>query len=256
MKSLIVLAHPEQQSFNGHLARLARKTHAQRGHEVQLFDLYESGFDPCEAGRHYEVRHNPDRFDAQTEQRWNWQRGSPPPDVRKAVEDIFWADQLILQFPLWWFGPPAVVKGWIDRVFVYGGIYSGTRRHDTGVCRGKRALLSVTTGCSEAACSHNGREGDTRLLLWPMLYALRYVGYEVLQPFIIHGVRGGLSGAEAAAQDQYLSRRCRDYEKVLQNLDDAPRVPFNSDADWDASGKLKSDAPVYSPFIRLTEGAT
>jgi NAD(P)H dehydrogenase (quinone) len=250
MNILIVLAHPESQSFNGHLARLARDSFLEHGHAVQMSDLYTSEFDPCESARHYSIRCNPRCFDAQTEQRFSWERKSLPIEIKKEVQKILWADLLLLQFPLWWFGLPAILKGWMDRVFVYGGLYSSSRRHDRGPCRGKRALMCVTTGSSEAACAYNGYEGDTRLILWPSLFAFRYVGFTVLQPFMIHAARGRLKGYEAEAQNQRLREREQEYKKYLLEIDTAPTVPFNSDKDWDQNGTLKPDAPVFSPFIR------
>jgi len=196
------------------------------------------------------VRYNPVCFDAQSEQRFSWEHESLPADVKEEVEKIFWADLLLLQFPLWWFGPPAILKGWMDRVFVYGGLYTGARKHDRGRCRGKRALMCVTSGSAETACTYNGYEGDTSLILWPSLFAFRYVGFTVLQPFIIHGVRGGLKGPDAEAQHRVLDSRKQEYREYLLHIDDAPTVPFNSADDWDENGKLKPEAPTYSPFIR------
>ncbi len=72
----------------------------------------------------------------------------------------------------------------------------------------------------------------------------------MLQPYIIHGVRGGLSGDAAQAKKEYLLRMERDYKNRLLNTHTAPIVSFNSDSDWDEQGKLKPEAPVYSPFIR------
>jgi len=250
MNVLIVLAHPEPASFNAHLASRARDAFIAAGHAVTLSDLYADGFDPREAGHHFSERVDPTRFDAQAEQRFHWERQTLPTDVEREAKRILWADVVILQFPLWWFGPPAILKGWMDRVFVYGGLYTGARRHETGPCRGKRALMCVTTGSSEAACSPDGPEGDTRLILWPSLYALRYLGFTVLQPNLIYGVRSGLAGAQAEAQQRALAERTRDYENQLRHLDDVPVVPFNRAEDWDDRGKLVPGAPVYSPFIR------
>jgi NAD(P)H dehydrogenase (quinone) len=250
MNVLIVLAHPEPQSFNAYLANTARDALVRAGHDVQLSDLYASGFDPCEAGRHFAARHDAARFDAQAEQRFHWDQRSLPADVAREAERILWADLVILQFPLWWFGPPAILKGWMDRCFVYGGLYTGARRHDDGPCRGKRALMCVTTGSSEAACSPDGREGDTRLLLWPSLYALRYLGFTIVQPTIIYGVRGGLVGSAAETQARALSDSAAAYTSALLHIDELPTVPFNTADDWDHNDKLKAGAPEYSPFIR------
>jgi len=250
MNVLLVVAHPEPSSFNAYLASVTYDTLSKNGHAVHLSDLYGSDFDPRESGRHYSVRFDPECFNAQAEQCFNWENRSLPEQVQNEIDKIMWADLLVLQFPLWWFGPPAILKGWMDRVFVYGGLYSSSRRHDRGSCAGKKALISVTTGSSAEACSFDGREGDTQLILWPLLYALRYVGYTVLQPCIIHGVRGGLSGDAAQAQKEYLLRTERDYKERLLNIHAVPTVSFNSDKDWDKQGKLKPEAPVHSPFIR------
>lgn len=249
MKTLIVLAHPEPLSFNAHLARFAGERLAAAGHEVRTSDLYGMGFDPCEAGKHYVPRRAPERFDAQVEQRAGWDRGTLPDDVRGEIEKILWADWLILQFPLWWFGVPAILKGWMDRVFAYGPMYASTRRYDRGVCRGKRALLSVTAAASAEACAHDGFEGDTSLHLFSAMFALRYLGYALLEPFVIYGVRASLKGAEGEARDRHLRAREQEYAGLLARFDRAPTIPFNADEDYE-NDRLRPGAPAYSPFIR------
>ena len=69
---------------------------------------------------------------------------SPPISKRKCRNSS--GELMLWQFPLWWFGLPAVFKGWVDRVFAMGRTYGGDRRFETGVFRDKQALLSVTTG--------------------------------------------------------------------------------------------------------------
>lgn len=256
MNVLIILAHPEPQSLNGQLARSAAAAMTAAGHSVRVSDLYAEHFDPCEAGRHFRSSRDPARFDAQTEQRHAWDTQSLPEDIRRHVENVLWADLLILQFPLWWFGLPAILKGWVDRVFVYGGLYTSSRCHDRGVCQGKKVLFSVTTGSSAAACAHDGHEGETALILWPSLYAFRYIGFSVLQPYLIHGARGGLRGDTAMAQKQRLLKEEEGYIQALIGIEARPVVPFNKDEDWDEADKLKPGAPVYSPFIRHSASLT
>jgi NAD(P)H dehydrogenase (quinone) len=173
-----------------------------------------------------------------------------PPDVRKELDDLLWADLVVLQFPLWWFGMPAILKGWMDRVFVYGRLYSSRRRLHSGVCVGKRASLSVTAGASRDACAPDGQEGDTRLILWPIHYALRYVGFTVLEPLIVTDVRGGRAGPDAHRQKVHLEDRLRVHRTAFENIDARPAIAFNRAEDWDEHGKLRPDAPVHSPFIR------
>jgi NAD(P)H dehydrogenase (quinone) len=250
MNVLIILAHPEPGSFNAHLATAARDTFEKQGNSVRLSDLYAMNFDPVEASHHFSSRRDPDHFDAQTEQRHGFESNTLPQVVQDEIEKIQWAELVVFQFPLWWFGLPAILKGWMDRVFVYGGLYSGQHRHDTGPCRSKRALLSVTTGSSETACSYNGKEGDTQLILWPTLYSLRYVGFEVLQPLITHSVHAGYEAAQVASQARYMERAIQRFLGSIQQLDSLPRVLFNTHDHWNDQGQLKQQSPAHSPFIR------
>lgn len=250
MKSLIVLAHPEPTSFNAALTRAAQEALQSQGHEVRISDLYARAFAADEHGRHYSRRKDPARFDALEEQRFSAELNALPHDVQGEIDDLLWADLVILQFPLWWFGMPAILKGWMDRVFVYGKLYTGSHRLHTGVCRGKRAMPSVTAGASADACAHDGQEGDTRLILWPINYSLHYLGFTVLEPAIITGVRGGFAGEDAVAQARYLDEQLRSHRAQFANIDAIPVIPFNSAEDWDDRRKLKPHAPVHSPFIR------
>lgn len=252
MKSLIVLAHPEPASFNAALTHAARESLQAHGHEVRVTDLYARSFAAEEHARHYRLRKDPERFDAMTEQRHGADLRALSHDVQASVDDLLWADLVVLQFPLWWFGMPAILKGWFDRVFVYGQLYSSTRRLHTGVLRGKRAMLSVTAGSSAAACSHDGQEGDTRLILWPIHYTLHYLGFTVLEPALIFGVRGGLTGEADIAQRRCLEGELRAHCARLANLDTGTAISFNTAEDWDEQRKLKPGAPVHSPFIRHT----
>jgi NAD(P)H dehydrogenase (quinone) len=250
MKSLIVLAHPEPTSYNATLARVALETLQSQDHEVRVSDLYAKAFAAAEHARHYTLRKDPARFDAQAEQRFSAALNALPPDVQSEVDDLLWADLVVFQFPLWWFGMPAILKGWMDRVFVYGRLYSGSKRLYAGVCRGKRAVLSVTAGSSADACAHNGQEGDTRLHLWPINYALHYVGFTVLEPVIITDVRGGATGQDSVDQARYLVEQLRRHRDSLADIDAIPPIPFNTAHDWDDRRRLKPQAPEHSPFIR------
>jgi len=249
MKAHIVLAHPERQSFNGLLCETSRSTLTRAGWDVTVSDLYRAGFDPCEAADHYTTRADPDRFHSQTEQRFSAENESTPDDVAREMELLLGSALLVVHFPLWWFGMPAILKGWIDRVFAYGAMYSSTMRYDAGICAGKRMLACVTTGASEDSCSFDGREGDTRLHLWPMLFPFRYVGYDILVPEVLHGIGGVafVEGQDAAtsAVDSYTQR----WRDQLTALDHRPSVPYNRNTDFNDRKRLNPDAPSHSPFI-------
>ena len=250
MKAHIVLAHPEQNSFNSHLSKITQNVLSKQGWECSLSDLYAMDFDPREGPHHYAIRNDGRSFHPQTEQRISAESQTTPVDVKAEMDRLLACDLLIVHFPLWWFGMPAILKGWMDRVFVYGVVYKSTMRHDTGICRGKRMLACVTTGSSKEACSPSGREGDTRLHLWPSLYPFRYIGFDVLVPQIFHGVGSAafLEGLEdgSSALDAYGEQ----WGGTLTNLDSRLAVKYNPDDDFDESKRLKPGAQAHSPFIR------
>lgn len=245
MKTLVILAHPEPASFNAQLAAIAGRVLG-----ADIVDLYAEGFDPLEGGQHYRDRRDADRFDAQAEQRHAADNGRLPDDVARHLTAIETADLVILQYPMWWYMPPAVLKGWLDRVLVYGRAYTSRRRYDTGVFRGKRAMVSVTTGGPEATFQYNGRNGDIAHLLWPLNFMLHYLGFTVLDPFVAFGVEGGLKYSAGDVAARRLESHCRNYEAALRDLDQRPALPFNGWADWDEDGRLKPGVAGFSPFMR------
>mgnify|MGYP003396865156 CR=1 FL=1 len=116
MNIYIVCAHPEPASFNNSLVTAATVSFENLGHKVKVTDLYAHDFDPCEHARHFHPRKNSHRFDVQAEQRFGYENDALPAQVESQLAAIHWADLVIVQFPLWWFGAPAMLKGWMDRV--------------------------------------------------------------------------------------------------------------------------------------------
>ena len=94
---------------------------------------------------------------------------------------------------MWWHLPPAILKGWYDRVLLYGEVYTSRNRFETGRFKGKRVMLSITVGTSRETYAYNGRSGDIELMLWPVNFTLAYVGYTVLEPFVAYGVESAIS---------------------------------------------------------------
>jgi NAD(P)H dehydrogenase (quinone) len=250
MQAHIVLAHPEPASFNANLAELARRTLEAKAWGVTVSDLYAMGFDPAEAPRHFDTRLAPDRFDAQAEQRHASNEGTIPADVATEIARLDAADLLILQYPMWWHLPPAMLKGWLDRVFVYGAVYTSKRRFEAGRFAGRRAMLSVTAGTSAATYAHDGRSGDIGLLLWPVSFSLAFVGYEVLAPFVAYGVEAGLRYSDGGVVEARLKGIEDDWAAALDTLDARATIPFNRMADWGPDGRIRPGVPVYSPLVR------
>lgn len=105
MRCLIVLAHPLELSLSHRFAACAVETLRAGGHDVTLTDLYAEGFDPRLASAERASYYAPS-YDA-----------SAVADHAAALRET---EVLVLVFPTWWFGPPAILKGWIDRVFAPG----------------------------------------------------------------------------------------------------------------------------------------
>jgi NAD(P)H dehydrogenase (quinone) len=250
MHAHIVLAHPEPQSFNAHLARVACRSLELQGWSTSVSDLYSMGFDPCERAEHYVSRHQPERFDVQAEQHHASERGTIPRVIAAEIEKLDHAELLILQYPMWWHLPPAMLKGWLDRVLIFGEVYASQKRFEKGRFLGKRAMLSVTVGTSEETYAFDGRSGDIDLLLWPVNFSLAYVGYSVLSPFVAYGVEAGLRYSDASVVDARLRRVEESLGAIFRGLDQVATVPFNRMAEWGVNGRITPKAKVHSPFVR------
>ena len=159
MKVFIVLAHPERRSFNSAMFDTAVETLRGCGHEVATSDLYRMGFDPVSSRRNFTTVHDADYLKLQAEELHASEHAGFAPEVEAELAKMEAADLMIWQFPLWWFGLPAVLKGWVDRVFAMGRTYGGGHIYKTGKFRGRRALLSLTTGGPQPAYERGGFNG-------------------------------------------------------------------------------------------------
>jgi len=105
MKVSVILAHPDANSFNHAIAQAAIAKLSQLGHQVTFHDLYAEKFEPvlpaCEIPKNAGL----------------------PPEVELHCQEIAGADGIIIIHPNWWGQPPAILKGWIDRVIRPGLAY-------------------------------------------------------------------------------------------------------------------------------------
>lgn len=233
MNVLVVHAHPEPRSFNAALTACAVETLRGNGHEVVVSDLYAMGFEPVIGpGDFTGDRANADYLSIPREQTTAYEAGTLSADIATEQAKVAAADLLILQFPVWWFGMPAILKGWADRVFARGFAYSSGRKYDTGLFRGKLALVSVTTGTSADTYAPDGIDGDLLTVLWPIHNGLlRYTGFDVLPPFVAY-MPGRLDGTGRQAQlDAYAQR--------LRTIDTTPRLFFHPAEDYGPDERLK-----------------
>lgn len=120
-KALIVHAHPEPQSFCTAQMRQAAQTLQAQGYDVEVLDPYASGWNPVLSEQDF-GHETPPFFKPQAEQVKAVRERTLSGEVREQVDKLKGADLLIFSFPLWWFSVPAILKGWVDRVFVMGEI--------------------------------------------------------------------------------------------------------------------------------------
>ncbi len=250
MHAHFVLAHPEPRSFNAHLVRSGSEALAAQGWAVSVSDLYALGFDPCEHPQHYMDRAVRARFDAQSEQRHAAKAGRLPKAVLDELAFMDRADLLVLQYPMWWHLPPAMMKGWFDRVFAFGEVYTSQKRFEKGRFAGKRAMLSVTVGTSRDTYAHDGRSGDIDMMLWPVNFSLAFVGYEVLTPFVGYGVEAGIRYSDPAALEGRMTGIVTEFRAALARVGQRAIVPFNRMDEWGENGRIVPGAPVHSAFVR------
>ena len=248
MKVLWIFAHPEQRSLNASLMREGLRELAEAGHETRVSDLYAMGWkavldaadlrpaptgtsgtdSPADGGPRLLVGAGQERAYATDTQ---------PEDVRAEQRKIAWADTLVCHFPLWWFGPPAVLKGWFDRVLVQGfafglhGADGRPLRYGDGGLSGRRALVVTSVGARAPGFGPRGIHGYVGDVLWPLLHGtFWYTGMAPHEPFVVYGADrltaeeyGGYASALRArlralpqeAPIGFRSERGGDYDETL-----------------------------------------
>ncbi|NOK12793.1 NAD(P)H-dependent oxidoreductase [Corallococcus exercitus] len=195
MNVLIVYAHPEPRSLNGALKDLAVRHLSARGHEVKVSDLYAMGWKAIADGEDFLTSHAGERLFYEHASKAAFANGTQTADITAEQQKLLWADAVLLQFPLWWFSMPAILKGWIDRVFALGfaygvGVHEGERwgdRYGEGTLTGRRAMLSITIGGRAPHYFDRGVNGALEDLLFPIEHGvLFYPGMDVLPAFVTY----------------------------------------------------------------------
>ncbi|QBF26902.1 flavodoxin family protein [Pseudomonas tructae] len=226
MNVLIVHAHPEPQSFTAALRDQAVDTFTAQGHQVQVSDLYAMNWNPVASANDFVSRENPDYLVYALEQRLGVKSQSIAADIQQELDKLLWADLVVLNFPIFWFSAPAMLKGWIDRVLVSGVCYGGKRFYDQGGLAGKRALVSVTLGGREHMFGEGAIHGPLEDMLRPILRGtLAYVGFEVLEPFVAWHV--------PYISDEARKDFLRSYQQRLTHLSDDQPLVFPRLAQFD-----------------------
>lgn len=233
MKIFFVYAHSQEASFNAALLDTAVETARAEGHEVIVSDLYAMNFNPVASEADFKARRFPGHLQYDREQKHAVQTGTFSDDIAAEIEKLLWCDMVIFQFPLWWYGTPAIMKGWFDRVFANGLMYGQLGRFNHGGLKGKRAMVSMTTGCFPEMVESGAIMGHIDAMLWHLQYGtLAYVGLDVLEPFVAWSTRY----EDDARRHDYLDA----FAERIRNLDNMPHLYIHPVEDFGKDWKLKS----------------
>ena len=214
MNILLVTCHPEPRSLKRALRDHALLVLERLGHQVEQSDLYAMKWKAVVDADDFPAEERGARLAVGAASRRATDGGSLTADVLAEQAKLLRADAVILQFPLWWFGVPAILKGWFDRVlsngFAYGLTASGARyssRYGEGKLAGKHAMLTLTAGGQAPHFSLRGVNGRLEDLLFPVTHGtLFYTGMEVLPIFAAYGTNRVADARFAALCEAYTAR--------------------------------------------------
>jgi NAD(P)H dehydrogenase (quinone) len=175
MKHAIILAHPEADSFNASVAKTYAQAIRLRGHDAIVRDLYAIGFDPC-----LKANERPDKPGQVI-----------APDVAAERALLADADVFVLIYPIWFGSTPAILKGYIERVFNQGFAFD---QFETGQMRpllaGRRLISFTSSGATNAWLDEAGLRLSLRYVVDG--YLSRIFGLEVVEHVHFPSISPGL----------------------------------------------------------------
>ncbi|KAB1230456.1 NAD(P)H-dependent oxidoreductase [Chryseobacterium viscerum] len=168
MRHLIIYAHPNENSLNHSLLNTVVETLQSHDQEVIVRDLYKIGFDPV-----FSLEDMQGQF-----------QGKLSDDVKLEQEHISWAEQITFIYPIWWTGLPAIMKGYIDRVFSYGFAYRYDQGIQKGLLKGKKTVIINTHGKSHEEYEKTGMDkaltltSDNGIFIYSGLEIIRHLFFD------------------------------------------------------------------------------
>ena len=171
---LIILAHPNPGSFNHAISKTVEERLVQEGHVVRVRDLYQLGFEPL--------------LSLEEWKRYESQAGETPADVQAEQAEIQWANHLILIYPTWWWSPPAMMKGYLDRVFTPVFAFEADVEGIRGKLKDKKVSIIQTTGAEETFIKENGMDDSVKKLMGIGIFG--FCGMQVANHEFLMGISG------------------------------------------------------------------
>ncbi|MFE2724798.1 NAD(P)H-dependent oxidoreductase [Kitasatospora sp. NPDC059327] len=241
-KILVVSAHPEARSLNAALSTFAVDHLREAGHEVRESDLYAMKWKAALDADDFPGQAPEERLRVMADSERATLAGRLSQDIAAEQEKVLWSDAVILQFPLWWFSVPAILKGWIDRVFTAGFGYGPAvpPPYSEGVLAGRRALVSVTAGARETSLLDRGIHGRLADLLYPVQHGLFwFTGMAPLDPFAVYD-------ANTLPEERFEAAK-HAYGRRLDGLFTDEPVPFRSLVGGDYGHDMRLLPDVEAP---------
>ncbi|KUJ62236.1 NAD(P)H dehydrogenase [Flavobacteriaceae bacterium CRH] len=187
MKNLIIYAHPNSASLNHFFKQTVVESLQKSGQEIVVRDLNEISFNPV----------------LSLEDIQGQRIGQVAEDVKTEQDFISWSDQIIFIYPIWWTGMPAIMKGYIDRVFSYGFAYRYDQGVQKGLLTGKQTIIINSHGKSNAEYEAMGM--DKALKLTSDTGIFTYSGLEIKNHFYFDKADSASLENIAEWQDQLIS---------------------------------------------------
>jgi NAD(P)H dehydrogenase (quinone) len=182
---LTILDHPDPNSFTAASGAQFMKGATTAGHTVELADLHTEGFDP----------------------RWSTvdiegdASSTPPPDIAAEQKRIARADAICLVFPLFWWGMPSMMKGWVDRVWTWGWAYDQLHDTEKSLQKPRSGVLLIPAGARsdemDAAGYHDALE-----TAWTK-GTFGYFGLSPRKIEVLHGSTGSARRRQALLERSY-----------------------------------------------------
>ena len=229
---LIVHAHHEPQSFSTALAAAAIETLAAQGHEIVFSDLYAMAFDPVSDRRNFTTCADSGYLKQQREETYATEHSGFVPELEAEMRKVEACDLMIFSFPLWWFGLPALLKGWVDRVFAHGRMYRRGHLYENGPGRGKRAMVVMTTGSGAEMYGGKGMHPPLDSVLAPVNHGVFWFnGFSPLSPFVAWSAAHGTDEDRRVVLDGWRARLEGIFEEEPLKLPNASDFAPETSAD-------------------------
>jgi NAD(P)H dehydrogenase (quinone) len=182
MRHLIIAAHPSPKSFNHAVVETYRAALTERGHHVECRDLYAANFNPVMSVRDLTAI----------------DRGKTAKDIRDEQAAIRRTDVLTLVSPLWWSGFPAMLKGYLDRVFCAGFAYVIKQGEYVPGLADKQGVIITTSGATREELKSSGRLRAFKIIFDEGL--MEFCGIDLVQHLYLGGIDPGMSQADGEAR--------------------------------------------------------